>query len=112
MTSRDYLGEFEQVVLLAVARLGEQGYGTSVRREIEKRTGRPVTVGAVYATLTRLEEKGFVESWQGESTSKRGGRAKRHYRLCPQGAAALEATREMVDRMWADLDLDVRARRA
>lgn len=105
MTKRDFLGEFEQVVLLAVAHLAERGYGTTIRRDIERRTGRPVTVGAIYATLGRLETKGFVESWTGESTSRRGGRAKRHFRLLPAGARALESTRAMLDRMWEDVDL-------
>jgi PadR family transcriptional regulator len=110
--TRDYLGEFEQIVLLAVARLGESGYGATVRREIERRAGRSVTVGAVYATLARLEEKGLVESWQGESTAKRGGRSKRHFRLCPAGVEALESTRHMLDRMWEDVELQGKRGRA
>jgi len=100
-------GEFEQIVLLAVARLGEAGYGATVRREIERRTGRVVSVGAVYATLSRLEEKGLVSSWYGESTARRGGRSKRHYRLEPSGIAALEAARQTLERMWDGVDLTV-----
>lgn len=110
--SERFLGEFEQVVLLAVVQLGESGYGTTIRREIEKRTRRRVSVGAVYATLARLEGKGLVGSWYGESTAKRGGRSKRHYRLEPAGAAALEATRRMLDSMWDGVDLDTRPGRA
>lgn len=105
MTKSGYLGEFEQVVLLAVARLGEAGYGTTIRREIERRTGRQVTVGAVYATLARLEEKGYVGSWVGRATSKRGGRSKRHYRVEPAGEEALAVTRKMLERMWDGVDL-------
>jgi len=105
MNRRDYLGEFEHVVLLAVAHLGESGYGTTIRRDIEHRTGRPVTVGAIYATLGRLEAKGLVESWTGESTARRGGRAKRHFRLLPAGIQALESTRRMLESMWKDVDL-------
>ena len=108
MTPSRFLGEFEQVVLLAVAQLGEDGYGTTIRHEIERRTRRRVSVGAVYATLARLEEKGLVASWYGDSTAKRGGRSKRHYRLEPAGAGALEATRSMLDRMWDGLDFGTR----
>ncbi len=111
MTKGDYLGEFEQVVLLAVAQLGEDGYGTTIRREIERRTGRGVAVGAIYATLARLEEKGYVASWQGEATPRRGGRAKRHFRLRPPGVRALESTRRMLERMWDGVQLGTRPRR-
>ncbi|MGH7500782.1 MAG: PadR family transcriptional regulator [Longimicrobiales bacterium] len=112
MSRGEHLGEFEQVILLAVARLGEAGYGVTIRREIEKRTGRRVSLGAVYATLLRVEEKGYVEGWAGEATSVRGGRAKRHYRLRPAGVRALKATRGMLDGMWEGVDLDLRAGRA
>jgi PadR family transcriptional regulator PadR len=112
MTTSRFLGEFEQVVLLAVAQLGEEGYGTTIRKEIERRTARRVSVGAVYATLSRLEEKGLVGSWYGESTARRGGRAKRHYRLEPAGASALESTRRMLDRMWDGVDLGTRPGKA
>ncbi|MCI0436179.1 MAG: PadR family transcriptional regulator [Gemmatimonadetes bacterium] len=101
----DYLGEFEQVVLLAVARLEGEGYGVTIRREIERRTGRRASLGAVYATLVRLESKGLIDSREGESTSVRGGRSKRHYRLQLAGARALRATRGMLDRMWEGVDL-------
>lgn len=105
MTKGDYLGEFEQLVLLAVARLGEKGYGATIRAEIEESGGRPATLGAVYATLSRLEEKGCVVSWQGESTARRGGRAKRHFRLLPAGERALVESRRMLDRMWEGVKL-------
>lgn len=100
MGKGDFLGEFEQVVLLAVARLEGDGYGVSIRREIERRTGRDVTVGSVYATLARLEEKGLLASEEGEPTPRRGGRARRHFRILPGGVEALEATRGMMERMW------------
>lgn len=103
---RHFLGAFEQLVLLAVARLGEEGYGMAVRQEIERRTGRSVTIGAVYATLERLEDKGYLRSWEGETTPQRGGRAKRHFRLRRAGARALQASRRQVERMWKGLDLD------
>lgn len=105
MAKGDFLGEFEQVVLLAVARLAGHGYGVSVRREIEERTGRDVSVGAVYATLDRLESKGLLSSWEGDPTPVRGGRSKRYFELLPAGARALEATREMMGSMWDGVDL-------
>lgn len=101
----DIPGEFEQIVLLAVARLAGRGYGVSIRREIEERTGRKVSVGAVYATLDRLESKGLLTSWEGDPTPTRGGRAKRHFRLLAAGARALEASRETMGRMWDGVDL-------
>ncbi|HKG95712.1 MAG TPA: helix-turn-helix transcriptional regulator [Gemmatimonadaceae bacterium] len=105
MTDRFYLGEFEQVVLLAVARLAGDGYGMTVRREIERRTGRAVSIGAVYATLDRLERKGLVSSREGESTPERGGRARRHFVLERAGAQALRRTQRMLEQMWADVEL-------
>lgn len=105
MGKGSFLGEFEQVVLLAVAQLRDDGYGVTIRQEIERRTGRDVTIGAVYATLSRLEEKGLASSYEGESVARRGGRARRHFRIEPAGAQALHATRGMVDAMWDGLDL-------
>lgn len=104
MSDDRYLGEFEHLVLLAVAHLEGDGYGVSVREEIEGRTGRDVSIGAVYATLGRLEEKGFAASRTGEPTPERGGRAKRLFRLTPDGAAALRESRRILDRMWNGLD--------
>jgi DNA-binding PadR family transcriptional regulator len=94
--SREYLGEFEQVVLLALLHLGEDAYGLTVLREIEKRTGRMVTLGALYSALNRMESKGYVTSWLGEPTPQRGGKAKRHFRIEPEGAGALQRTQRML----------------
>lgn len=110
MGKGDFLGEFEQVVLLAVARLEGDGYGASIRKELARRTGRDVTVGSVYATLARLEEKGMVVSREGEPTPKRGGRARRHFRLTAQGADSLEVARGMLDRMWDGVDVSAARR--
>jgi DNA-binding PadR family transcriptional regulator len=100
MAKGNYLGEFEQMVLLALMRLGEGAYGVTIRREIEQRTERSVTLGAIYPTLHRLEEKGFVSSYNGEPTATRGGRAKRHFKLEAEGLAALQRSRDMVAAMW------------
>ena len=93
MARRPPLGEFEQVVLLAVLRLDGSAYAVPMRREIETRTRRPVARGALYVTLERLEDKGYVESWLAEPTPERGGRAKRFYRVRPAGLAALRESR-------------------
>ena len=83
MGRRDTLGGLEEVVLLAVMRLGNESYGVTIRREIEERTGRDVSLGAIYPTLDRLEDKGLVTSWMGEPTGERGGRSRRHFQLLP-----------------------------
>jgi PadR family transcriptional regulator, regulatory protein PadR len=83
------LGEFEQMVLLAILRLKEDAYGVSIRAEIEKHTDRAVSPGALYTTLDRLEDKGLVSSQIGEPTPERGGRAKRYYRVSKVGVGAI-----------------------
>ena len=84
------LGEFEQLVLLALVRLGPEAYGATIRREIETRTGRDLAISAVYVTLTRLEAKGLVRTRIGEPTPERGGRRRKHVQILPAGTGALE----------------------
>ena len=103
MARGDLLGSLEQVVLLALLRLGANAYGMTVRREIEERTGRGISIGAVYTTLERLESKGFVTSHFGEPTAERGGRAKRHFRIEPSGEEALRASQEVIRKMSSGL---------
>lgn len=86
------LGEFEQLVLLALIHLGNDAYGVTVRREIVRRTGQAASFGTVYATLARLEEKGLVTSRLGEATPERGGRRKKHFRILAPGRQALSAS--------------------
>lgn len=105
MSNRDYLGEFEHVVLLAVLRLNDQAYGVTVRREIEARTKREVSIGAVYATLDRLEAKGYVQSRAGDPTPERGGRSKRFFRVTAQGVSAVNRTHRALRRLTEGLDL-------
>jgi DNA-binding PadR family transcriptional regulator len=100
VTTQGKLGEFEQVVLLAVMRLGSGSYGVSIRQEIQDRTGRKVSLGAIYPTLERLEAKGFVSSRHGKPTRERGGRAKRHFELEPAGAAVLRRSWEEFTALW------------
>jgi len=90
MKNKDsYLGEFEELVLLAILKLKDNAYGTTVRDALEEATGRSISIGALYATFDRLERKGFVKSWQGEATPERGGRAKRYFDIEPSGREAL-----------------------
>lgn len=98
------LGEFEQLVLLALVRLGADAYGATVRREIETRAGRSVSISAVYTTLERLEQKGLVRSWVGEPTAQRGGRRRKHFELLPAGARALKVAYEAFTSMSAGLE--------
>ena len=83
------LGDLEQLVLLALLRLGPDAYGIADQQEIATRTRRDVSLGAVYTTLARLEQKGFVTTRVGEPTPVRGGRRKKHYRVQPAGRRAL-----------------------
>jgi len=105
MPDRDYLGEFEHIVLLALLRLEDQAYGVTVRQEIELRTKREVSIGAVYATLDRLERKGYVKSQLGDPTPERGGRSKRFFRVTAKGLAAVDRTRRAIQKMIEGLDL-------
>src|SRR5262245_25289361 len=95
----EQLGRFEEQVLMALLRLGENAYGVTVRREIAERTGRDVSVGAVYTTLDRLERKGYVASCIGESTAERGGRAKKYFRIRAPGKRALNEASAATARM-------------
>jgi DNA-binding PadR family transcriptional regulator len=101
MPRGNLLGSLECIVLLALVRLGPAAYGMTVRREIEDRLGRKLSIGAVYATLDRLESKGYVGSTVGEPTATRGGRGKRHFRIEAAGRRALEASAEAIRSMSA-----------
>jgi DNA-binding PadR family transcriptional regulator len=105
MSSRDYLGEFEHIVILALLRLAGRAYGVTVRQEIEARTGREVSIGAIYATLGRLETKGYVKSQFGEPTPERGGRSKRFFHVTAKGMSAVNQTHRAVQSMTQGLDL-------
>ncbi len=109
MTTRRSLGEFEQLLLLAVLRLGEDAYGVTIRREIEERTGREVSLGAIYPTMDRLEEKGLLTSFMGEPTGERGGRSRRYFTVLPEGVRALCRARDTFLAMWEGLEADAEA---
>lgn len=98
------LGEFEQMVLLAILRLGDEVYGVPVTEEIERRTGRDVSSAAVYVTLRRLEKKGLVRSWIGDPIHERGGKPRRYVAVEEAGITALRESREQMDSLWDGLD--------
>ena len=98
------LGEFEQLVLLAIVHLGGEAYGIPIVEEIERRTGRSVARAAVYVTLRRLEEKRFLSSWMSEPVPERGGKPRRFVKLEAEGARALREARQVAERMWRGLD--------
>jgi len=95
------LGELEQVVLFALLRLGGEAHGSAIALELEERLDRRVAPGALYTVLERLEGKGFVESWIGETTPERGGRRRKEYRLLPHGARELRVWYSGIRRMAA-----------
>lgn len=99
------MGEFEQLVLLALLRRGNDAYGMEVKDEIERRTGREVSYGAVYTALDRLERKEFVSYRLGEPTPERGGRARKYFRVEPAGSAALRDTHRALTVMWEGVRL-------
>lgn len=99
------MGEFEQLVLLAILRCDNHAYGMEVREEIESTLGREVSYGAVYTTLDRLEKKGYVTHELGEATPERGGRAKKYFRVEPAGADALRESRQALDVMWEGVSI-------
>ena len=94
------LGEFEEVILLLVGILGREAYAMNIAEEFESQTKRAVSIGAVHSTLTRLEDKGFLKSEMGDSTSERGGRRKRIYSITAYGRRALEDARDFRVSLW------------
>ncbi len=109
MSKNGLLGTFEEQVLLAVLHAGDDAYGMQIRRHIEERTERSVTIGAVYATLDRLEAKDLVSSSLVEAATVRRGRPRRYFKLESAGVAALQRSRTAHARMWSGIELDSEA---
>jgi PadR family transcriptional regulator, regulatory protein PadR len=103
MPKPHYFGGFELLVMLTIIRLGEDAYGVPISREIERQTGRSVAFGTVYATLERLQRKGFVCSHLGDATPERGGRAKRYFRATSTGLRTVRETKQSLIRLWRGL---------
>ncbi len=104
MATKNFLGEFEQMVLLAVIRIGDEAYGVRILDEIERRTSRAVSRGALYITLDRLEAKGYITSKLGEPTPARGGRAKRYVTVTAAGKKALRESRTALFNLWDGIE--------
>ncbi|HHP7240724.1 MAG TPA: PadR family transcriptional regulator [Cyclobacteriaceae bacterium] len=101
---KEYIGEFEELVLLIIALLDDdQSYGLSICDEFEKQTGRKSTIGAIHATLNRLEKKGYLESSMGDATKERGGRRKRLFKLTNHGKNALVKARDVKVNLWVQI---------
>jgi DNA-binding PadR family transcriptional regulator len=101
------LGEFEYLLLTAAVRLGEEAYGAAIRQEIECATNRRCSIGALYTTLDRLEEKGLLKTWMGEATAQRGGRAKRMVRVTIKGVQAATAFYDAVTKVSRGVSWEV-----
>jgi PadR family transcriptional regulator, regulatory protein PadR len=108
---KGYIGEFEELVLLTVAVLGDDAYGVSMKEDIEKRTSRTISIGALHSTIARLEEKGYLKSFLGGATQERGGRRKRFYQLTQAGKSSLHDIKNLRDELWkkskANLALEI-----
>jgi PadR family transcriptional regulator, regulatory protein PadR len=99
-----YPGEFEQMVLLSILQLEGEAYALAVLRELDASTGRRVSRGALYKTLERLEEKGFVEWEVEDATPGRGGHPRRRFKVTPEGVFALQTSRDALHRLWHGLE--------
>lgn len=104
---KGYLGEFEELVLLTIANLGEEAYGLALIRDINERAKRNLSMGAMHSTLTRLEEKGFVTSYLGEPTKARGGRKKRYFELTSLAKSSLTEMKSLRDQLWANSKIEL-----
>ena len=102
---KGYLGEFEELVLLTIANLRDEAYGVAILNDISQRTNRKLSLGALHSTLTRLEEKGYIDSDFGEPTKERGGRRKRYFKLTSDAVQALANMKSLRDELWQNADL-------
>ncbi|MEO9483758.1 MAG: helix-turn-helix transcriptional regulator [Ekhidna sp.] len=105
------LGEFEEIVLLTVGVLFDEAYGVAIKEEIEKRLTRKVSVGALQSALRRMEKKGYLDSRQGESNQKRGGKPKRFFKITAYGKEALKYSQDVRIQLWnaiPDVALDLK----
>jgi PadR family transcriptional regulator PadR len=97
---KEYLGEFEELVLLTIASLADEAYGVAIQKSIEERCNRSISIGALHSTITRLEEKAYLKSWVGGATKERGGRSKRYYEITQAGRKAVAETKNLRDELW------------
>jgi PadR family transcriptional regulator PadR len=102
---RGFIGEFEELVLLTIACLSKKAYGVAIKEDIELRANRPISIGSLHSTITRLQEKGFLDSRLGEPSHERGGRRKRFFTLTKSGVLALNSIKTLRDDLWAEAQL-------
>lgn len=94
------LGEFEEIVILTIAILHKEAYGVAIKSEIESRLDRNVSIGALHTALVRLEDKGYIKSFNGETTEERMGRPRRYYQITALGKKAMEYTKDTRNQLW------------
>lgn len=109
MAKTDHLGEFEQLALLAVMRLGDDAWGARIQEELDASAEREASISAIYITLTRLEKKGMVRSWMGPPGDERGGKPRRYFAVEPEGVMALDEARQRLLSMWDGLEAALEA---
>ena len=97
------LGEFEEIVILTIGVLYKKAYGVSIKKEIEARLSRKVSMGALHTALVRLEEKGYVNAYEGEATRERAGRPKKYFQITALGKKAIEYSKNTRDELWRDI---------
>jgi PadR family transcriptional regulator PadR len=103
----ELLGTFEQAVLLAIVRLGDDAYGRAILHQVQESLGRTLSAGAVYTTLDRLEQRGLIDSNLAEGTPIRGGRVRRYYSVVAEGNHALAEAQRALTKMWRGVKLPV-----
>ncbi len=104
---KGFIGEFEELVLLTIATLGDDAYGVSIREQIEKRANRTISIGALHSTISRLEDKGYLTSFLGGATAERGGRKKRYFELTADAKSALTAMKELRESLWNESQVNL-----
>lgn len=102
---QSYLGEFEHCLLLSIIALSDNAYGVTIRQYLKNSIERDVTLGALYSTIERLEKKGLITSWKGESKPERGGKAKRMVKVTALGLQSVEAAKQQFELMWNNIQL-------
>lgn len=105
MSQDKFIGELEHMLLLTILQLGENAYGTEIKQYLHKATGRELSIGALYTTLERLEQKGLLSTRLGGATAERGGRAKKYFAVNAEGCAALKRSKHALDVLWRDVQI-------
>lgn len=105
---KNYLGEFEELVLLTISMLGDEAYGVAIKEALEQKANRTITIGSLHSTIARLEEKGLLKSTLGEATAVRGGRRKRYFQLTASARQVLQQIKSLRDELWSLSNLEMK----